>query len=77
MVVAGNVQAIQPTRLFKICGDRPVVDWLVHADVVKLVSGQWIVKRGENGGYEILDVDGIPLERIAAGIAEQGTVPFA
>jgi hypothetical protein len=63
---------IQPPRLFQICGDRSVVDGLVHADVVKLVSGQWIVKRGENGGYEILDVDEIPLERIAASVAEQG-----
>ena len=29
-------------------------------------------KRGENGSYEILDMDEITLKRIAAGVAEQG-----
>ena len=37
----------------------------------KLFSGQLIVKGDENGGYEILDMDEIPLERIAVGVAKQ------
>jgi hypothetical protein len=32
----------------------------------------WNFKRIENGGYEILNVDEIPLERITAGVAKQG-----
>jgi hypothetical protein len=49
----------------------------VHTDVVELVSGQWIVKRGENSGYEILNVDEIPLERTTAPSRSKGTVPSA
>jgi hypothetical protein len=37
-----------------------------------LFPASWIVKRGENGGYEVLNMDEISLERIAVGVAEQG-----